>query len=371
MAAAKTTDDIRHMRHALALARRGLGRVSPNPAVGCVIVRDGAVVGRGWTQPGGRPHAETEALAQAGAAARGATAHVSLEPCSHHGVTPPCAESLIAAGVARVVVALGDPDERVSGRGLSMLRDAGIEVAEGVCREEARTLNRGFLLNRIEGRPMVTLKLATSLDGRIATRSGHSQWITGPSARRFSHLLRASHDAILVGSGTAQADDPELSCRIEGLEDRSPLRVVLDSRLSLSLTGKLVRTARETPVTLFCGDGADPARMAALADAGVTVLQTETDETGQPGPDTVLKALAEAGVTRLLIEGGARVAASFLRAGLVDEIAMFRGPQVIGGDGLASIAGFGLDQLDDAPAFRLTGMRRLGDDVLETYRRAI
>lgn len=371
MAAAKTTDDIRHLRHALALARRGLGRVAPNPAVGCVIVRDGVIVGRGWTQPGGRPHAETVALEQAGEAARGATAYVTLEPCSHHGATPPCAEALISAGIARVVAAAGDPDVRVSGSGFEMLREAGVDVSYGICEAEARTLNRGFLLNRSEGRPLVTLKLATSLDGRIATRTGDSQWITGPSARRFGHLLRATHDSILVGSGTAQADDPELTCRIAGLEARSPTRVVLDTRLSLSLTSRLVRSARDVPVILFCGRNVDDHRLKALEDAGVSVVRSGADDSGQPRPDAVINTLAASGVTRLLLEGGARVAAAFLRAGLVDEIALFRAPRVIGGDGLAGVSGFGLEHLDHAPAFRLTGMRRLGDDVLETYRRAI
>ncbi|WP_416897784.1 MAG: bifunctional diaminohydroxyphosphoribosylaminopyrimidine deaminase/5-amino-6-(5-phosphoribosylamino)uracil reductase RibD [Minwuia sp.] len=370
MAGPKTTDaDRRHMRHALALARRGLGRVAPNPAVGCVIIRDGLIVGRGWTQPGGRPHAETVALAQAGDRSQGATAYVSLEPCSHTGQTGPCAEALIGAGIARVVIAAEDPDERVNGRGIEMLRKAGVDVAVGLLGQQARALNGGFILNRAFGRPHITLKLATSMDGRIATSTGESQWITGAAARAAGHMLRATHDAILVGAGTARADDPELTCRIEGLEGRSPGRIVLDSRLSISLTSRLVKTVSQAPVTIFCRGEAPAQRRQALADAGVEVLDVDADMAGMPAPDQVLAALAESGVTRLLIEGGAKVAASFLRAGLVDEIALFRAPKLLGGDGLAAVAGFGLDDLPDAPQFRPAGTRRLGDDVLETYRR--
>lgn len=359
------------MRHALALARRGLGRVAPNPAVGCILVNEGRIVGRGWTQPGGRPHAETVALQQAGKAADGGTAYVTLEPCSHHGETPPCAETLIAAGVKRVVCALGDPDERVNGRGLATLEGAGIKVETGVCEAEAADLNRGFLLNRTADRPLVTLKLATSMDGRIATATGESQWITGPQARHHGHMLRATHDAILIGSGTARADNPELTCRIAGLEDQSPDRVVLDTHLSIPLTGRLVQTARDNPLFIFCGPGPDAPRRDALREAGAMVVETDTGKSGQPAPAAVLAALAETGITRVLIEGGSRVAAAFLRNGLVDEIALFRAPIAVGGDGLAAISGFGLEALDQAPAFEHSGSCRLGDDVLETYRRSL
>lgn len=370
--ATTTTDaDIRHMRHALALAQRGLGRVAPNPSVGCVIVSEGRIVGRGWTRPGGRPHAETVALDQAGPAANDATAYVTLEPCSHHGETPPCAEALIAAGIKRVVCALGDPDERVNGRGLAVLEGAGVEVVTGLCKSEAAELNRGFLLNRTVQRPLVTLKMATSMDGRIATASGASQWITGPEARRFGHMLRATHDAILIGSGTARADNPELTCRLTGLEDQSPIRVVLDTHFSIPLTGRLVQTAREHPLVVFCGPTADATRQQALVDAGASVIETAPGQSGQPSPASVVATLAASGVTRLLIEGGGRVAATFLRNDLVDEIALFRAPMVIGGDGLPAISAFGLDTLDQAPGFQHTGTRSLGDDVLETYRRSL
>lgn len=357
------------MAHALGLAMRGLGRVAPNPAVGCVIVSEDRIVGRGWTQPGGRPHAETEALARAGAAARGATAYVTLEPCSHHGRTPPCAEALIDAGVARVVMGANDPDARVNGRGIAMLRDAGIEVTTGVMAAEARALNLGFMLHRTAHRPMVTLKLATTLDGRIATRSGEAKWITGAAARERGHLLRATHDAILVGSGTALADDPELTCRLPGLESRSPIRVVLDSRLALSLDGRLARSAAETPLFVFCRPDADPARAAALEDAGARVFRCGPDSGGRPDPAAVLAALADEGVTRLLIEGGARVAAAFAGAGLIDALAWFRAPGLIGGDGLSAVEGFGLDALGDMPRFHRAAIAHFGDDVLETYLR--
>ncbi len=270
------------MRAALALARRGLGRVWPNPAVGCVLVRDGHVVGRGWTQPGGRPHAETEALKRAGDLARGATAYVTLEPCDHEGATGPCSNALLQAGIGRVVVAMQDPDPRVSGRGIARLREAGVEVTVGPCREEATQLNLGFFLRVTEGRPMVTLKLATSLDGRIATASGDSKWITGEQARAEAHSLRASHDAVLVGSGTALADDPALTCRLPGMEDRSPVRVIADSRLRLPLSAEVVRTADRVPTWLVTGPDGDAGRRRDLVAAGVEVIEVASDPDGRP-----------------------------------------------------------------------------------------
>ncbi|MBD3764054.1 MAG: bifunctional diaminohydroxyphosphoribosylaminopyrimidine deaminase/5-amino-6-(5-phosphoribosylamino)uracil reductase RibD, partial [Rhodobacterales bacterium] len=265
------------MAHALALAARGLGRVWPNPAVGCVLVAQGRVVGRGWTQPAGRPHAETVALAQAGDLARGATAHVTLEPCAHHGQTPPCALALVQAGVARVVTALTDPDPRVSGRGHAMLRAAGLAVTEGVLAAEARALQQGFLTRVTRGRPMVTLKLATSLDGRIATATGESRWITGPLARRAVHALRMRHDAVLVGAGTALADDPDLTVRDLG-SPHQPIRLVLDSRLRLPVDSRLGRSAGAVPVWLLHGPAAPDAARAAWAAAGARLIEV-------PAPD--------------------------------------------------------------------------------------
>ena len=357
------------MRAALALAARGLGRTWPNPAVGCVLVRDGVAVGRGWTQPGGRPHAETEALARAGDAARGATAYVSLEPCSHTGKTPPCAEALIAAGIGRAVVAVEDPDPRVSGRGIAMLRAAGIHVERGPCAEEAAELNAGFFLRIKRGRPLVSLKLATSLDGRIATHSGDSRWITGEAARRRAHGLRATHDAILVGTGTALADDPELTCRLPGLNERSPVRVVLDRQLRLPAGAKLLATAQDVPTWVVTAAAADPARRRALEGAGVEIIEVATVPDGRLSVSATLQALGARGITRLLLEGGSALAASLLRQDLVDRLYWFRSASVIGGDGLAAAAALGVEQLFDAKLFARIETETLGADMLESYRR--
>lgn len=363
-----------HMSAALALARRALGCSWPNPAVGCVLVQEtasgAAVVGRGWTQSGGRPHAETEALSRAGAAARGATAYVSLEPCAHHGKTPPCADALVAAGVGRVVAALEDPDPRVRGQGIARLRAGGIPVCLGVGVAEAQEINAGFLMRINEGRPLVTLKAATTLDGRIATHTGQSQWITGEAARQRAHLLRAGHDAVMVGSGTAVADDPHLTCRLPGLGDRSPVRVVLDRRLRLPLTANLVAGARATPTWLVTLAGGDAARARAFADCGVEVIEVPADESGNLSLPEVLRRLGERGLTRVLAEGGSHLSAALLRARLVDRIAWFRSAALIGGDGLPVAQAFGVDGLDAMPRFVPAGRIPVGEDVLETYRRS-
>ncbi|MDH3595833.1 MAG: bifunctional diaminohydroxyphosphoribosylaminopyrimidine deaminase/5-amino-6-(5-phosphoribosylamino)uracil reductase RibD [Rhodospirillales bacterium] len=357
------------MQAALALARRGRGRVAPNPAVGCVLVRDGRVLGRGWTQPGGRPHAETEALDRAGPAARGATAYVTLEPCAHHGRTPPCAEALIAAGITRCVVALEDPDPRVAGGGLDKLRAAEIAVDLGLLAESAAEVNAGYLMRLAAGRPLVTLKLATTLDGRIATKSGESRWITGPAARARTHLLRAASDAVLVGGGTALADNPRLDVRLAGLEDRAPLRVVLDGRLRLPLTHDLVLRAGGQPTCLVTRPGNDRARLEAYRGAGLEVLETPDDAEGNLSLEAALQALGGRGVNDLLVEGGGQVAAGLLSQGLVDRLVWFRAPRVIGGDGLPGAGGFGLDRLDAAPRFERVSVAPVGEDLMETYRR--
>ncbi|MDW3207469.1 MAG: bifunctional diaminohydroxyphosphoribosylaminopyrimidine deaminase/5-amino-6-(5-phosphoribosylamino)uracil reductase RibD [Alphaproteobacteria bacterium] len=353
------TDDARWMRAALSLARRGLGRVAPNPAVGCVLVRDGRIVGRGWTQPGGRPHAETEALARAGDAARGAVAYVTLEPCSHTGQTGPCADALIAAGIVRAVVAMPDPDPRVSGRGLDRLRASGIDVTLGPMETEAARLNAGFLSHRLRGRPMVTLKLATSLDGKIATASGESQWITGPEARADAHLLRMTHDAVLVGIGTALADNPSLTCRLPGIDARG-LRVVLDSRGRLPADAALCDGTVPTLQIV----GPQPQMP---TPPGVNRLSVGLGKDGRLDPAECLSALAEADVTRVMIEGGGSVAASFLAAGLVDRVVWYRAPIAIGGDGRDGVAAYGLDRLSDARSFLPVSVRTVGADRVETY----
>jgi len=362
-----TSADLAHMQAALALARRGLGLVAPNPAVGCVLVKDGRVVGRGWTQPGGRPHAETEALRRAGAAARGACAYVTLEPCAHHGQTPPCAEALVAAGIVRCVVALEDPDPRVEGGGLAHLRAAGVDVVVGPCVAEAAELNAGYLSQRRQGRPLVTLKLATTLDGRIATKKGASRWITGEAARARAHVLRANHDAVLVGSSTAVLDNPRLDVRLDGLGDTLPVRVVLDGRLRLPLTHDLVGRARQQATWLITREQADRDRVEAYEAAGVEVMTVGTDSDGRLSLQAALTVLGQRGLTRVLVEGGGAVAAGLLRQGLVDRLAWFRASRIIGGDGLPAVAGFGLEDLAEAPAFALTDLARIGNDVLETY----
>lgn len=356
------------MRAALALAARGLGNTWPNPSVGCVIVKDGRVAGRGWTQPGGRPHAETEALRRAGDAARGATAYVTLEPCSHHGRTPPCCDALIAAGVARVVCAMRDPDPRVDGRGFARLRAAGITVEEGLCEAEARALNAGFVRRVTLGLPVVTLKLATTLDGRIATSTGESKWITGPAARREAHALRARHDAVLVGSGTVLADDPELTCRLPGAVPAQPLRVVADARLRAPATAKLFATARHHPTLLVTVPGHPPAALAPYQDQGAEVIKVPRAHDGLE-LRALLAALAQRGVTRVLAEGGAGIAASLLRENLVGRLAWFHAPGVIGGDGMPAAYPLPVEALAAMPRFRRVAVRALDDDVLTELER--
>jgi diaminohydroxyphosphoribosylaminopyrimidine deaminase/5-amino-6-(5-phosphoribosylamino)uracil reductase len=362
-------DDLLHMRAALALARRGLGNAWPNPAVGCVLVKNGRVIGRGWTQPGGRPHAETEALRRAGEAARGATAYVTLEPCSHHGRTPPCCEALAGVGIARVVMAMRDPDPRVNGRGLAMLRGAGITVEEGLLEAEARALNAGFFRRIQAGMPMVTLKLASTLDGRIATASGESRWITGAAARREVHALRARHDAILVGSGTVLADDPDLTCRIPGMERVPMLRVVADARLRTPEASRLVQGAQVAPVLIITAPGHPPAAQAPFIAAGADIVTVPAHAAGGLDLPSLLRALGRRGVTRVLAEGGAGLAAALLRQGLVDRLAWFHAPAVMGGDGHPALQGLRLAALSAMPRFRRTAQRALGDDMLSEFER--
>lgn len=359
------------MLTALSLARRGLGIVWPNPAVGCVIVREdqqGRIVGRGWTQPSGRPHAETEALKRAGHLAKGGTAYVSLEPCSHYGETGPCTEALIDAGIRRVVVAASDPDPRVSGSGIARLRDAGLDVLTDVCREEGTLLNRGFFLRITQGRPLITLKMATSLDGKIATHLRDSRWISGPESRAHAHRLRAEHDAVLIGSETAIADDPELTCRLPGLEPHTPIRIVLDSRLRIDPESKLVQSAWVFPLWIVTTAGQDQDALEVLQKAGAEVIELPPAANGRPDIGDVVKTLAARGLTRVLVEGGGGVAGSFIEAGLVDDIVWFRAPKLIGGDGIPALAAIGTERVADAPAFILVDTFKAGDDLMETYR---
>jgi diaminohydroxyphosphoribosylaminopyrimidine deaminase/5-amino-6-(5-phosphoribosylamino)uracil reductase len=356
------------MRAAIALARRGLGETWPNPSVGCVIVRDGQVVGRAHTAPGGRPHAETLALAQAGEAARGAIAYVTLEPCAHTGQTPPCADALIEAGIARVAVACADPDPRVNGAGLARLRDARIHVETGVLEDDAADTLAGFFTRIRHGRPLITLKLASTLDGKIATKSGESQWITGEPARKAAHALRGQHDATLAGVGTVLADDPDLTCRIPGYNARPTLRLIADSHLRTPLTARVVATAGENPTWILHKAGADKLRVEALTAAGVRCLALPGSETGID-PHGALQALGEAGLTSVLLEGGAQLAASLLRADLIDRVAWFHAPAIMGGDGWPATQAAGIEALAAMPRFRRLSARPLGHDMLTQFTR--
>ena len=347
------------MGQALSLGRRGLGRVWPNPNVGCVIVRDGRVLGRGWTADGGRPHAETQALD--GINAEGATAYVTLEPCAHHGKTPPCSEALIAAKVARVVVATGDPDPRVAGKGIAMLSEAGIEVEMGVREDEARADLAGFLLRITQNRPFVTLKLASSFDGRIATATGESKWITGPEARRKVHALRAQHDAVLVGAGTVRADDPCLTVRGLGIS-RQPIRIVASGRLDIEAT-QLLETIPQAPLWLCHGPSLDTQKW---ADLGAQTFEC-TLQGRQVDPADMMKKLATLGLTRVFCEGGGSLAASLLGAGLVDEVVGFTAGIILGAEGTPSIGAMGLGQLADAPRFDPVEIQRVGADMMHRW----
>ncbi len=355
------------MKMALSLARRGLGLTWPNPAVGCILVSDGRIVGRGWTQPSGRPHAETVALAQAGERAKGATAYVTLEPCAHYGQTPPCSEALIKAGIARVVVAMQDSDKRVSGRGFEHLRAAGIMVETGLCAQKAAELNAGFFLRTETGRPFLTLKLALTLDGRIATRTGDSQWITGAIARREVHMMRARHDAVLVGAGTARADDPSLTVRGLGISQQ-PTRIVAAQGLNIPRDGTLARTASDIPVWLCHGASAPVEQQAEWRTLGAKLIACESSDAGLD-PNSMLQTLGSHGLTRIFCEGGGSLAASLLQADLVDRLVIHTAGVVIGGDGRAGVAPMGQDILAHVARLKLVSHRKLGVDIEHIWER--
>jgi diaminohydroxyphosphoribosylaminopyrimidine deaminase/5-amino-6-(5-phosphoribosylamino)uracil reductase len=362
--------DQRFMALALALGRRGQGRTWPNPAVGAVVVKDGVIVGRGWTQPGGRPHAEVEALKHAGDAARGATLYVTLEPCSHVGKSPPCADAVIAAGIARVVSAIEDPNPEVAGQGHARLRAAGIVVDVGLCAAEAARDHAGHFRRIRDNRPHVILKLAVSSDDKIAAAGRKPVAISGDAARSRVHLLRAQSDAILVGIGTVRADDPLLICRLPGMEAQSPVRVVLDRSLRIPGSSRLVHSARETPLWVMTSNLAEAPAAMKLGAAGAQVIRVAT--TSAPaGLDlqAVLHALAEKGITRLLVEGGSRVASSFVAAGLVDEVWLLRGPDAIGAGGVAALDALPLTAITQSPQLKVRASEMLGQDILTMYER--
>ena len=363
--------DQRYMQLALALGRRGQGRTWPNPAVGAVVVKDGVIVGRGWTQPGGRPHAEPEALRRAGEAARGATLYVTLEPCSHFGKSPPCVDAVMASGISRVVSAIEDPNPEVAGKGHAKLRAAGIIVDVGLCAAEAARDHAGHCRRILDKRPHVILKLAVSADDKIGAAGHKPVAITGEAAKTQVYLLRAHSDAILVGIGTVLSDDPLLTCRLPGMEVRSPVRVVLDRALRISGNSRLVHSARATPLWVMASETAEAAAAARLGAAGAHVIRVPTD-LAKPGLDlsAVLHALSENGITRLMIEGGARVAASFVAAGLVDEIWLLRGPAAVGADGVPALDALPLAAITQSPAYRVRASETLDTDSLTIYERA-
>jgi len=369
-AKASKAADQRFMQLALTLGRRGQGRTWPNPAVGAVVVKDGVIVGRGWTQPGGRPHAEREALRRAGEAARGATLYVTLEPCAHFGRSPPCVGAIIAAGIARVVSAIEDPNPEVAGKGHVRLRAAGIAVDIGLCAAEAARAHAGHFRRVRDQRPQVILKLAVSSDNKIGAAGNKPVAISGEAARARVHLLRAQCDAILVGIGTVLADDPLLTCRLPGMAVRSPVRVVLDRALRLPGSSQLVHSARQTPLWVVTSELSEAPAAMKLGAAGAQVIRLPP--TNEQGLDlmAVLHALSQKGITRLLVEGGAQVASSFASAGLVDEFWLLRGPQPIGNEGIAALDALPLTAITQSPAFRLRASEKLEDDTLTIYERA-
>ena len=357
--------DERYMALAISLGRRNLGQTSPNPSVGCVLVKNDVIVGRGYTAPHGRPHAETQALKQAGSAANGATAYITLEPCSHEGQTPSCAHALVEAGIKRAVVAAIDPDKRVNGKGISILNAAGIEVKVGVLSEQASLDHAGFFSSQSSCRPWITLKLAASLDGKIATRTADSKWITGSSARHFVHNMRRKHDAIMVGSGTVISDDPSLNVRDLGTCIQ-PCRIVLSSDLEISIKSNLAKTIHEQPVWIFHSNGVCEELRSKWLQLGAKLFECEVDDFGI-SLKGVMQKLSDQGITRLLCEGGGKLAASLIRSELVDEIVTFHGGLIVGADGVPSIGELGINALIDAKRWRLDKTISFDTEVLNIW----
>ena len=360
--------DLRFMQLALSLGRRGLGRTAPNPAVGAVVVKDGVILGRGWTQPGGRPHAETEALKRAGKEAKGATLYVTLEPCSHQGKTPPCIDAIIRSGIARVVSALEDPNPEVAGQGYARLRERGIAVEAGLEAAAAARQHAGHIRRMRDGRPQVLLKLAASADGKAGLLGRKPAGITGEVARARVHQMRAESDAILVGIGTVLSDDPHLTCRLPGMMEWSPVRVILDARLRIPLATSIVGTARETPTWVFTTPNASPVAEDILKAKGVEVFRVHGKD-GRLDLKAVLKALAGRGITRLMVEGGPTVAAAFIKADLVDEAALFRSPNPLG-EGIDVLEDLPLTALTKSPKLKPVASETVGTDTLELFERA-
>jgi diaminohydroxyphosphoribosylaminopyrimidine deaminase/5-amino-6-(5-phosphoribosylamino)uracil reductase len=363
------SDDERFMALAFALGRRGRGRTWPNPAVGAVIAREGIIVGRGWTQPGGRPHAETEALRQAGDAARGATMFVTLEPCSHHGRTPPCADAIVAAGIARVVSPLADPNPDVAGSGHWRMAEAGVVVDVGLGADKARHEHAGHIRRMREGRPHVTLKLAVSADGKAGLKGRQPVQITGSEVRNRVHRMRAMSDAVLTGIGTVISDDPLLTCRLPGMAGRSPVRVVLDASLRLPLASRLVTTARDAPLWVMTAESAPRERESPLQAQGVEIVRIPVAN-GRLDLGAALKSLGGRGITWLMVEAGPILTAAFVESDLVDEAMLYRSPNTIGPDGIDALEGRTLDVLTASPKLALADRDMAGADTVEHFVRA-
>ena len=362
-------DDAKWMEIALRLADRNIGNVCPNPSVGCLIVNGARIVGRGWTQAGGWPHAEVMALEQAGEKSAGATVYTTLEPCSHFGKTPPCSDALISARIKRLVGAMRDPDPRVDGEGFSKLRDAGIEVVEGILESEATELNRGFIARVTRNLPFVTLKMAMSIDSRTATKTGDSKWITGEKARYSSHFLRSKHDAILTGIGTVLADNPILNTRISGLGNRSPTRIIMDTKLRLPVDSQIVSTATEYKTIIFTTGEAEKSKKRHIESFGLQVVTLTGNKSGRVSLIETLEVLAAKGINSVLVEGGGTLNTEFLRSDLIDEFLVYRAPIVLGGDGKAAVEALGISDLSAGATFERTEIASIGTDVVETYKR--
>jgi diaminohydroxyphosphoribosylaminopyrimidine deaminase/5-amino-6-(5-phosphoribosylamino)uracil reductase len=365
---AASADDIRYMKLALALGRRGLGNTWPNPAVGAVIVNKGVIVGRGFTQPGGRPHAEVEALHQAKRFAKGATLYCTLEPCSHEGKSPPCVDAIIKAGIARVVSAIEDPNPEVAGQGHARLRDKGIAVEVGLCAEDAARAHAGHFARIQQGRPHVTLKLAVSKDGKAGLAGRKQVAITEVGANERVYMMRAQNDAILVGIGTVLSDNPQLTARLPGLFERSPVRVVLDAKLVVPVSLTVISTVRDTPTWVFTSKAASEIAEDILQQKGCRVFRV-SDIDGKLDLAEVLKVLAGEGITRLMVEGGPTVAASFVSADLVDEAVLLRGGREIGDTGIGPLEGMALDDL--TVMLQSCGSETVGPDTFDYYQRPL
>jgi len=360
-------DDTDYMKQALRLAEKGRGYTSPNPMVGAVIVKDGRIVGKGWHERAGGPHAEVNAISDAGSRAVGATLYVTLEPCNHQGRTPPCTEAILSAGISRVVAAMADPNPDVAGNGCEYLRSKGLDVTIGVCEKEAQRLNEVFVKYVRTKRPFVILKCAATLDGRIATQNGDSRWVTGPEARKHVHEMRHAVDAIMVGIGTVKADNPSLTTRIDGTEGKDPVRIILDTGLSISEDAKVICQDSEAKTLIVTGPDDFGQKERTISARGAEIVRAPVNSAGID-LKRLMEILGSRGLTSLLIEGGSRVAASAIASGIVDKACFFYAPKILGGDGIPICTGPGPALMKDAVQVSISGVLRLGPDIMvEAY----